>query len=180
MKGACRITHGPHDSCFPNLVGRPVASIRRSLASVFSIPGDAEPWVGGSVVGPDYRVRAGDSLEFLKRRGRKAVSDDRDDYFIKSPDAHLKLNEIIFRLSRLEDLLRQVLKEQSPAKDYYTVEEFARLVDLAPYTVREHCRLARLRAEKAVCGRGGIPEWRIPHAELVRYRSYGLLPLRKN
>lgn len=70
----CRITHGPNDSYFENLVGKPVASIRRCLASVFSIPDEAEPWVGGSVVGADYRLRPGDCVEFLKRRGLKAAS----------------------------------------------------------------------------------------------------------
>jgi len=68
-----RITHGPHDSCFPNLVGKPVASIRRCLATVFSIATDAEAFVVGVVVAPDYRLRAGDSLEFLVRRGRKGA-----------------------------------------------------------------------------------------------------------
>src|SRR5262245_2608128 len=34
---ACRVTHGPNDSYFPNLVGKTVASVRRGLASVFSI-----------------------------------------------------------------------------------------------------------------------------------------------
>jgi hypothetical protein len=40
--GACRITHGSCDSYFPNLVGKSVASVRSSLASVFSTPTDAE------------------------------------------------------------------------------------------------------------------------------------------
>src|SRR6266540_3860351 len=75
--GACRVTHGPNDSCFPNLVGKPVASIRRCLATPFGIPDEAEPWVAGSVVDADYRLRAGDSVEFLKRRGLKgALSHD--------------------------------------------------------------------------------------------------------
>ena len=69
----CRITYGPCDSCFENLAGKTVASVRRSLATVFSIPDDAEAFVGGSVVRPEYRLRAGDSLEFLKRWGRKGA-----------------------------------------------------------------------------------------------------------
>jgi len=72
---ACRITHGPCDSYFPNLVGKPVASVRRSLATVFSISTEAEAYVAGSVVAPDYRLRAGDSLLFTKRRGLKAIGD---------------------------------------------------------------------------------------------------------
>ena len=71
--GVCRITHGPHDSYFPNLAGKRVASVRRSLATLFSIPAHAEPWVAGAVVGADYRLRPGDSVEFLVRHGHKGV-----------------------------------------------------------------------------------------------------------
>jgi hypothetical protein len=62
---ACRITHGPWDCYFEKIVGKPVGSIRRCLATIFNIPDDAEAFVGGSLVGPEYRLRAGDSLEFL-------------------------------------------------------------------------------------------------------------------
>jgi hypothetical protein len=71
--GVCRITHGPNDSCFPNLAGKTVASVRRSLATVFSIPTEADAFLGGSVVAGQFRLRAGDSVEFLKRRGRKGA-----------------------------------------------------------------------------------------------------------
>jgi excisionase family DNA binding protein len=71
----CRITHGPNATYFPNLVGKPLASMRRCLAGVFSIPDESEPWVGGTVVGADYRLRAGDSVEFLVRRGWKGADD---------------------------------------------------------------------------------------------------------
>ena len=70
---ACRITHGPHDSCFENIAGKTVASVRRSLATVFSIPGYAQAFIGGSVVGGEYRLRAGEWLEFRRQGwGRKA------------------------------------------------------------------------------------------------------------
>jgi hypothetical protein len=45
--------------------------VRRGLATAFSIPDDAEAFVGGSMVAPGYRLRAGDQVEFLKLRGRK-------------------------------------------------------------------------------------------------------------
>ena len=47
---ACRITHGPWDCYFENIVGKPVGSVQRSLATVFSIPDDAEAFIGGFVV----------------------------------------------------------------------------------------------------------------------------------
>jgi hypothetical protein len=70
---ACRIAHGPCDSDFENLAGKTVASVRRSLATVFSIPDDAEAYCNGSTVAAEYALRAGDSVEFLVRRGRKGV-----------------------------------------------------------------------------------------------------------
>ena len=67
-----RITHGPCDFYFENLAGKTVGSVRRGLATVFSIPGDAEAFVGGSLVDGLYRLRAGDSVLFLRRGwGRK-------------------------------------------------------------------------------------------------------------
>src|SRR5262245_43406373 len=71
--GACRIVHGPNDSSFENIVGKSIASVRRALATVFSIPVHAEAYVHGSAVGPDYRLRGGDSVEFLVRWGRKGA-----------------------------------------------------------------------------------------------------------
>ncbi len=69
-----RITHGPCDFYFENLAGKTVGSVRRGLATVFSIPGDAEAFVGGSLVDGLYRLQAGDSVLFLRRGwGRKAA-----------------------------------------------------------------------------------------------------------
>jgi hypothetical protein len=73
VPGVCRVTHGPCDFSFPNLAGKKVASVRRCLANVFSIPDDAQAHIHGSVVAPEYKLRAGDSVEFLKLRGRKGA-----------------------------------------------------------------------------------------------------------
>lgn len=64
-------------------------------------------------------------------------------------------------------------------KEWYTTIEFAALkgVEKANYTVREWCRWGRVNAVKAKCGRGIDGEWRISHAEYVRYLNEGLLPL---
>lgn len=71
----CRITHGPCESYFPNLEGCSVASIRRGLATVFSIPDNAHAFKNGLPVDPNYRVRAGDSVVFRRTGwGRKGAS----------------------------------------------------------------------------------------------------------
>jgi hypothetical protein len=86
-------------------------------------------------------------------------------------------NDIEKKLDRLEALL-VVLVERQQVKDFYEVEEFARLVGKAAFTVREWARHGRIRAEKRLTGRGGIPAWVISHDELLRYQRQGLLPLR--
>lgn len=97
-----RIAHGPNDFYFPNFAGRSVASVRRGLASVFSIPRDAEAYIGGSVVDPGYRLRAGDSVEFLKWRGRKGVGD------------LLTAEQLIERWHISEEQYQQLLKSGLP------------------------------------------------------------------
>ena len=80
------------------------------------------------------------------------------------------------RLDRIESLLA-ALVERETIKDYYEIEEFARLVGKAPFTCREWARLGRIHAEKRQSGRGAHPAWVISHDELLRYRRDGLLPL---
>jgi hypothetical protein len=92
---------------------------------------------------------------------------------------HERLTGIEDRLARLETTLDMVCKHQI-VQAAYSTEQFAKLIGKAEYTVREWCRLGRIRAEKRPCGRGYSLEWSIPHAELERYRSYGLLPITKN
>lgn len=71
-----------------------------------------------------------------------------------------------------------VLVERQTVREWYTTEEFARLVGKAEFTVREYCRFGRLRAEKRQSGRGAYPQWVLSHAELKRYQREGLLPIR--
>lgn len=174
-----KIIHGPNADDF-DCAGAKVSLVRQNLRHAFNLVDDTLAFVNGDVVVDDLQLRPDDTLEFVLPWGRKGASDNRDDYFLNSTDHLLKLNEVLYRLGRLEQLLEDVLKQQAPAKEVYTVEEFGKLVDLSAYTVREHCRLGRLQATKTVSGRGNIPEWRIPHVELIRYRNYGLLPLRKH
>lgn len=82
---------------------------------------------------------------------------------------------ILNRLERIEAKLDS-LARLPPVQDYYGVAEFAERADREEFTVREWCRLGRINAEKRNCGRGTSHEWKISHAELLRYLSEGLLP----
>jgi hypothetical protein len=82
------------------------------------------------------------------------------------------------RLEKIEAMLA-VLIERQTVRDFYTVEEFARIVGRAEYTCREWCRQGRIAAKKLPHGRGNEGEWRVSHEELLRYQKEGLLPLRR-
>lgn len=84
--------------------------------------------------------------------------------------------ELATRLDRIEGMLATLVERQT-IRDYYSTDEFARLVGKAEFTVREWCRLGRIRAEKRQSGRGAHPAWAISHQELLRYQKEGLLPL---
>jgi hypothetical protein len=83
------------------------------------------------------------------------------------------------RLERIESMLC-VLVERQQQRDWYSTDQFARAVGLAEFTVREHCRLNRLKAEKRRSGRGAHCSWAISHSELLRFQREGLLPDRAN
>lgn len=73
LGGKVRVTHGANDCEFDNLAGKSVASIRKSLSSVFSIPAEAQAYIKGDVVKEDYKLKAGEQLEFLKQSGTKGI-----------------------------------------------------------------------------------------------------------
>src|SRR6185437_1294661 len=84
------------------------------------------------------------------------------------------------RLARLEeklDRLLQLVIDQRTIKDWYTVEEAAKILGKAAYTVREWCRDGRVHARKREQPVGLHAEWVISHAEIERYRNEGLLPV---
>jgi hypothetical protein len=83
--------------------------------------------------------------------------------------------EVIARLEKIEALLASLV-EQRAAKEWYSTAEVAAILRRAEFTVREWCRLGRVRAEKKKCGRGPASEWIVSHAELTRIRNEGLLP----
>jgi hypothetical protein len=96
-----QVTHGANDGVFC-VAGKTVASVRRGLATVFSISTEAEAFVGGSVVAAGYTLRAGDWLEFLRRRGRKQVGD------LLTPE------QLIQRWHITEEQYQQLLKAGLP------------------------------------------------------------------
>jgi hypothetical protein len=76
------------------------------------------------------------------------------------------------KLDRIEAMLITLLERQA-AKEFYEIEEFARLVNRAAFSVREWARNGRIRADKTLSGR----RWVVTHAELLRYQKEGLLPV---
>jgi hypothetical protein len=92
---------------------------------------------------------------------------------MKQPNAAMTVEE---RLEELRSLV-MVLVERQQVREWYSVEEFARTVGRAEFTVREWCRHGRIHAEKKDSGRGAYAAWVISHAELLRFQREGLLPL---
>jgi transposase len=70
--------------------------------------------------------------------------------------------------------LRKLITASSP-KEYYSVNEAAKLLDRAPFTVRQWCNNGRIYASKRLLRRGGKLEWVISAAEIARIQSDGLL-----
>jgi len=68
------------------------------------------------------------------------------------------------------------LVEQRTIKEFYEIEEFARLVGKSCFSCREWCRLRRINAEKKLSGRGAHFRWCVSHREWLRYQREGLLP----
>jgi hypothetical protein len=82
------------------------------------------------------------------------------------------------RLEKIESLLA-VLVERQQVRDWYSVEEFARIVGRAEFTCREWARHGRVNAVKKDSGRGAYAAWAISHTELLRFQREGLLPVRR-
>lgn len=80
------------------------------------------------------------------------------------------------KLEHLEQLLL-ILVERQQVREWYGVDEFARIVRRAEFTCREWCRHGRIKAEKKHSGRGAFASWSISHGELLRFQKEGLLPV---
>ncbi len=79
------------------------------------------------------------------------------------------------RLERIETMLA-VLVERQQVREWYSVEEFSRIVGRSEFTCREWCRHGRIHAEKKFSGRGAHAAWAISHAEFERFQREGLRP----
>jgi hypothetical protein len=80
------------------------------------------------------------------------------------------------RLDRIEAALATLVRREA-VKDWYSTDEVANLLGKAEFTVREWCRLGRVRAEKKGSGRGKYQSWVVSHEEVGRIQREGLLPL---
>jgi hypothetical protein len=83
------------------------------------------------------------------------------------------------RLEKMEAMLEALLNRDR-VREWYSVEEFARIVGRAEFTCREWCRHRRINAEKKDSGRGAYASWAISHAELLRFQREGLLPVKNS
>lgn len=83
------------------------------------------------------------------------------------------MNLLEERLEKIEAMLA-VLVERQQVREWYSVDEFARIVRRSEFTCREWCRRSRIQAEKKISGRGGFAGWAISHGELLRYQREGL------
>lgn len=88
-----------------------------------------------------------------------------------------RTDEVLERLAKLEAAVIASGAEQEKAQDWYSTAAAAKFLGLAEFTVRNYCRLGRIRGAKKGSGRGKYQSWVVSHAEIERVRREGLLPL---
>jgi hypothetical protein len=75
------------------------------------------------------------------------------------------------RLERIESLLVMLVQRETE-KEWYSTDEFARLVGKAEFTCREWCRHGRIKAEKRISVRGSYPSWGVKSCTCARYAAF--------
>jgi hypothetical protein len=102
-------------------------------------------------------------------------------------------SQIKDQLARIEEKVAEfvavITSDGDEDRTHYTTREFAEKlmkegvkkfkagVKGGSRQVRKWCREKRIKAEHRPSGRGKHGEYMIPHAEFVRYKNFGLLPL---
>jgi excisionase family DNA binding protein len=152
-----RVAHGAHDDLFP-VIGKSVASVRRSLATVFSIPTDAVALVGGSVVSPHYRLQSGNSVLFRSPgSGQKGVLE---------PDELARLVRIEEHLARIEVALHTP-QPLLADPDWLSIKVAAAITGLSAHTIRRAILSAVLPATNK--GSKRRPLYRVKRADLLAW-----------
>ena len=77
------------------------------------------------------------------------------------------------------NILKARPSQFATVKEIYSPTEVAQLLGKQSFTVREWCRLGRIKAKKRACGSGASFAWGISHDELDRISNHGLLPIPK-
>jgi transposase len=98
----------------------------------------------------------------------------------KEPNERL-VDVVLSMRNELRQLRSELLTRpptQGEGRRSYSVEEAAKILQKAAFTVREWCRNGRIRADKRTEKRGSAELWSIPAEEIERYRDEGLLPRR--
>ena len=85
-----------------------------------------------------------------------------------------ELQMVLDRLDRIESAMTALVDRQR-VQEWYSVEQFAKIVGRSCFTCREWCRHGRIHAQKRSSGRGAFTSWVIANDELRRYQKDGLL-----
>ena len=90
--------------------------------------------------------------------------------------SEVAIASILEKLNKIESQLSDLIEERA-TQEWYDTKSVAEILGRSAYSVREWCRLGRVKAQKRSCGRGTAKEWMISNEELERIKAEGLLPL---
>ncbi len=135
--------------------------------------GSAVPEVVGELQGSLARLLRADDSETARVEVTR-IAESRQ-ATVAMLQALLTLAERLIRTESMVQEVHDIVKNQQPRKDWYSVSEVAALLGKAEFTVREWCRLGRVNANKRQCGRGNSQEWIVSHDEMTRIQNEGLL-----
>jgi excisionase family DNA binding protein len=85
------------------------------------------------------------------------------------------IKEIDAKLTAVQAELRAEPPVTADSREWYSVDEVAKLLGKSRYTVREWCRHGQINAVKRAERRGCSALWSISAKEIARYRNEGLL-----